>query len=99
MTDQDEVARLYGFFTRHSSDTYSGKATYAAWRDIPAVQIIPEKDVVLPTFVQEAVHERMVAAGGKVRRVLVEGAGHSINVSRPELVAEEMIRQAEQGRK
>ena len=99
VADQDEVARLYGFFTLHSSDTYSGKATYTAWRDIPAVQIIPEKDMILPTFVPEALYERTVAAGGKVRRVFVEGAGHSINVSRPELVADEMIRQAEEGRK
>jgi len=92
---QDLVTRNFNTMTQHSSDSYSGKASYEAWKDIPSVQIIPGSDLVVPVPVQEAMHERAAAAGGKVKRVFVEGGSHGINVSQPELVVGEMIKLAE----
>ncbi|KAK5327169.1 hypothetical protein LTR70_001644 [Exophiala xenobiotica] len=50
-----------------------------------------EKDVILPVHVQEAMYERAVKDGGKVKRVFLEGAGHCPNVSRPQLVVDELV--------
>ncbi|TPX16886.1 uncharacterized protein E0L32_003448 [Thyridium curvatum] len=83
--------RYLSFFTRHSSDSYGGKLGYEPWMDIPTVQIIPGMDVVIPTALQEQMHERAVGAGGKVKRVFVDGAGHAVNVIRPEAVVDEMV--------
>lgn len=92
--EQEEAAKYYGVMTRHSSDSYSGKCTYAAWKDIPSLQIIPGKDVIMPVEVQELMYKNAVANGGKVTRVFVEGAGHCVNISQPELVVDELIRLA-----
>ncbi|KAK5096470.1 hypothetical protein LTR24_002535 [Lithohypha guttulata] len=89
--DQSEMAKYYAMMTRHSSNSYGGKCTYAAWMDVQSVQIIPEKDVILPVHVQEAMYERAVKDGGKVKRVFLEGAGHCPNVSRPQLVVDELV--------
>ncbi|KAI7773193.1 hypothetical protein LA080_011621 [Diaporthe eres] len=80
--------------TRHSSDSFDGVVAYEAWKYIPSVLVIPEHDVIVPMPLLELMYEQSVAAGGKVRRVFVEGAGHCVNVSRPELVAEELVKLA-----
>lgn len=87
-------AKYLAQMTRHSSDSYDGVVSYEAWKEIPSVTVIPENDVIVPTPLQEVMYEQSVAAGGKVRRVFVEGAGHCVNVSRPELVAEELVKLA-----
>ncbi|KAK5945710.1 hypothetical protein PMZ80_002917 [Knufia obscura] len=89
--DQAEVAKYHGIMTRHSSDSYGGECTYAAWKDIESVQIIPERDVILPVGAQEAMYETAVRDGGKVKRVFMEGVGHCVNVSRPQLVVDELV--------
>lgn len=94
MSDQAEVAKYHGSMNRHSSDSYSGKATYEAWKDIESVQIIPQSDLIIPTAVQEEMYERTVKQHGKVRRVAVEGGGHCVNVSQPEAVVKEMLKVA-----
>lgn len=95
LSEEGIIDRYSGAFTRHSSDSFDYKIPYEAWKDIPSVDIIPGNDLIVPTKVQLTMFERAVAAGGKVTKVFVEGAGHAINVSQPELVAAEMIKLAE----
>ncbi|KKY39861.1 hypothetical protein UCDDA912_g00177 [Diaporthe ampelina] len=90
----EEQARQLALMARHSSDSYDGVVSYEAWKHIPSVLVIPENDVIVPTPLLEVMYEQSVAAGGKVRRVFVEGAGHCVNVSRPEFVAEELVKLA-----
>ncbi|KAL1860702.1 hypothetical protein Daus18300_009045 [Diaporthe australafricana] len=93
----EEQARCLSLMTRHSSDSYSGVVSYEAWKDISSVLVIPEKDVIVPTPLLELMYEEAKAAGGKIRRVFVDGAGHCVNISRPELVAEELVKLAAEG--
>ncbi|KAJ9652226.1 hypothetical protein H2198_008499 [Neophaeococcomyces mojaviensis] len=90
LVDQAEVAKYHGLMVRHASDSYGAKATYTAWKDIHSVYMIPERDVILPVVVQEAMYERAISEGGKVKRVFVEGVGHCVNISRPEVVVKEL---------
>lgn len=90
----EEQQRLAGFLTAHSWDSFDGGATYEAWKDIPSITIIPEQDNIILTNLQEMMFEDAVAAGGKVTRVFVKGAGHVVPVSRPEVVAAELIKLA-----
>lgn len=92
VTDQAEVAKYYGAMAQHASDTYSGKATYEAWKEIESVQIIPLSDFIVPVVVQEGMYERTLKEGGKVRKVPIEGAGHCVNISQPDLVVAEMLK-------
>ncbi|KAH8897888.1 alpha/beta-hydrolase [Thozetella sp. PMI_491] len=98
LKDQAEIDEAFAGMTQHSSDTYSGKLSYEAWKYIPTVQIIPQNDAIVPVPIQEAMHERVKAAGVDVQRVFVEGAGHALNISMPERVAAEMIALAERVR-
>lgn len=93
-TDQEEIARYHGMMVRHSSDSYSGAAEGAGWKTIKTVQIVPGLDFILPTAVQEWMGERARKEGKDVSRVFIEGAGHCPNVSRPELIVEELIKLA-----
>lgn len=75
--DPAEGARLLATMTRHSSDSYDGKVSYAAWRDIPALQIIPSVDLIIPVPKQELMYEKAKAAAPeKVTKLVYEGAGH-----------------------
>jgi pimeloyl-ACP methyl ester carboxylesterase len=94
---EEERARYLAMMTRHSSDSFNGVVSYEAWKHIPSVLVIPEHDFIVPTPLLEAMYEQSVAAGGKVKRVFVEGAGHCFNVSRPEIVAEELVKLAAGG--
>ena len=87
----EEDPRRFAALTRHSSDSYSGKLSYEAYKYIPSVQIIPGNDVIVPVPLQEEMYQKAVAAGAKVKRVFVEGAGHAVNASRTELVVDEMV--------
>jgi len=91
LEDQAEVARYHGMMTQHSSDSYSGKCTWAAWKDVNSVQIIPGRDMILPIVIQEAMYECAVKDAGKVKRLFVEDAGHCVNISRPQLVVDELL--------
>lgn len=94
----DRALEILGAMTLHSSDSYSGKASYEAWRDIPSVQIIPEQDLIVPTAVQLQMHDKVVAAGGKLTKVVVPGAGHAVSISQEELVVNELVKAAEGSR-
>lgn len=75
--DPAEGARLLATMTRHSSDSYDGKVSYAAWRDIPTLQIIPAIDLIIPVPKQELMYDKAKAAAPeKVTKVVYEGAGH-----------------------
>lgn len=91
---EEDQAKYLAMMTRHSSDSFNGVVAYEAWKHIPSVLVIPEHDVIVPTPLLEVMYEQSVAAGGKIRRVFVEGAGHCVNVSRPEFVAEELVKLA-----
>lgn len=92
---EEDRTRYLGMMTRHSSNSYDGVVAYEAWKYIPSVLIIPEKDVIVPTPLLELMYEESVAAGGKVKRVFVEGASHVVNLSQPELVAGELVKLAD----
>ncbi|KAJ7766492.1 Alpha/beta hydrolase fold-1 [Mycena maculata] len=92
--DEAERARLLGLMTQHSSDSYDGAVAYEAFKHIPSVSIIPGNDLIVPTRLQELMYEA-VATDGNVSRVFVEGAGHCLNNSRPDIVAAEMVKLAE----
>ncbi|RYP74840.1 hypothetical protein DL771_002761 [Monosporascus sp. 5C6A] len=91
----EEVAKYYSMMTRQSSDSFDGKLSYEAWKDIPSIQMVPEKDIILPAQMQKAMYEQAVAAGGKITQVSLQGIGHSPHISVRELVAEEMVKLAE----
>jgi hypothetical protein len=75
--DPAEVLRLHASFSRHSADSYDGKLSYAGWKDIPSVQILPLIDMVIPVEIQEAMFERAKeVAPEKLTQVRYEGAGH-----------------------
>lgn len=93
----EEALEFLRFMSRHSSDSYDGQVSYAAWKDIPSVTVIPSIDIVVPTPMQEAMYERAAKADGKIERVLVEGAGHGLPVSRLDAIIEEMIKLAGRG--
>lgn len=88
LTDEKEIAKYHGMMVMHSSDSYSGEVTYAGWKDVPSTLIIPSQDVIIPVKVLEWMAER---AGEKLRVVREEGAGHCVNVSRPEVVVRELL--------
>lgn len=94
--DAAEVAKIHASMTGHSSDSYSGKASYAAWKDIPGTTVIPENDYIVPPPIQEALYEHAIANGGTLKRVLVPGASHAVTISQPQLVADELVKLAGQ---
>lgn len=94
-TSVEDAGRYHAMMTLHSSDSYNGKTSYEAWKDIPSVQIIPERDMIIPPALQEDMHQKAVEAGGKVSRVYVKDAGHAVNVSQTELVVNEIIKLAQ----
>ncbi|RYP25510.1 hypothetical protein DL768_011474 [Monosporascus sp. mg162] len=91
----EDVGKYYSMMTRQSSDSFDGKLSYEAWKDIPSVQIVPEKDIIVPTQLQKAMYEQAVAAGGKITQIFLQGIGHAPNVSVTKLIAEEMVKLAE----
>lgn len=92
--DPEEIAKYHGMMQRHSSDSYSGSAEGAGWKQIRTVQIIPELDMIVPVPVQEWMGERARAEGKDVSRMFLEGAGHCPNVSRPEVIVQELVKLA-----
>ncbi|KAH9904395.1 alpha/beta-hydrolase [Xylariomycetidae sp. FL2044] len=93
--DEREIARLAGLMTCHSSDAFSGRLTYEAWRHVDCVTIIPEHDVILPVAVQEELYRRAREKGARLERVFLQGMAHGVPATRPELVAAVMIGLAE----
>lgn len=91
MADQDEILKYGRSMTGHSSDTFCGKLSYSAWKDIPGTTIIPQQDLILATVEQEKQYTHAVRNGGKIKRVAVEGGGHDITVTKPQLVVDELI--------
>lgn len=91
MADQDEILKYGRSMTGHSSDTFCGKLSYSAWKDIPGTTIIPQQDLILATVEQEKQYTHAVRNGGKIKRVAVEGGGHGITVTKPQLVVDELI--------
>ncbi|RKU48750.1 hypothetical protein DL546_002184 [Coniochaeta pulveracea] len=83
--DPVEAARLHATMTLHSSDSYNGKVGYAPWKEVKTVVVTPGEDLVIPVEMQEEMYERAKAAtGGKVKKWVVEGAGHCAAWTRPE---------------
>jgi pimeloyl-ACP methyl ester carboxylesterase len=95
--DPAEAARLLATMARHSSDSYSGKVTYAAWKDIPSVTVIPSIDLIIPVAVQEDMFEKANAvAPGNVKKLSYEGAGHCFFWTRPDATVAYLIKLAEE---
>lgn len=99
LTDDDEIKKYHSYMARHSSDSFGGLVKWAGWKDesLKVVQMIPMKDVTIPLPVQEMMAERASKTGkdGRVRTVRLEGLGHCFNVSRPELIVDELYKLAE----
>lgn len=92
VNDPEEVKKYHEMMVKHSSDSYGGVAEGVGWRKIKTVQIVPELDFILPTAVQEWMGERARKQGHDVTRVFVEGAGHCPNISRPDLIVQELVK-------
>lgn len=92
LPDEEERTKWLGTFTQHSSDSFDGVVTYEAWKDIPSVSLIPGDDLIVPTRHQESMFANAVAAGGKIERVFIEGAGHVPHLSATGKVADEIVR-------
>lgn len=95
----EKAQQITSAMTLHSSDSYSGKASYEAWRHIPSVQIIPDQDLIVPTTLQLQMYDKATAAGGKVIKVVAPGASHAIPISQTEFVVNELVKAAEAGSK
>lgn len=95
LADEEERLKWIGTFTQHSSDSFDGVVTYEAWKDIPSVSLIPGADLIVPTRHQESMLADAVAAGGKIERVFIDGAGHVPHLSATGRVADEIVRLGE----
>ena len=94
LKDPEEISKYGAMMVRHANDAYDGKCTFAGWQydDVECVLILPELDQTLPVMVQEWMVKRR---NGKIRVVRVEGIGHIVNVSRPEVIVGELIKMAQ----
>lgn len=95
LAEEEERAKWIGTFTQHSSASFDGVVTYEAWKDIQSVSLIPSEDLIVPARHQESMLADALAAGGKIERVVIEGAGHVPHLSATEKVADEIIRLGE----
>lgn len=77
-------------FAAHSSDSFDGKVTYEAWKTIPTLAIVPEMDLLMPLNLQDGMIQR-ANLGWEVKRSLVNGAGHGLNVTRTSEVVKEIL--------
>jgi pimeloyl-ACP methyl ester carboxylesterase len=90
--DPAEAASLHATMVSQSSDSFSGKVTYAAWREVKTVYVIPGADLIIPVEMQEDMYERArEITGGKVKRWFIEGSGHCPVFTRAEEVVKAMI--------
>jgi pimeloyl-ACP methyl ester carboxylesterase len=96
LEDKEALSKYANSMTGHSSDTYSGKATWTAYKEIPGTTIIPDQDVIIPTVEQEAMYKRATDAGANLKRVVATGGGHAITVTQPQLVVDELIKLAQE---
>ncbi|KAB5528969.1 hypothetical protein GE09DRAFT_1194185 [Coniochaeta sp. 2T2.1] len=75
--DPAEAQRLLATMGVHSSDSYDGKVTYAAWKDIPTVYVIPLIDLIVPVELQELMYQKaQEVAPNTVTKIEYEDAGH-----------------------
>lgn len=98
VADPEEQKRLHATFTRHSADSFDGKVSYAAWKDIPSLQVLPSMDIVIPVEIQQAMFETAKAAApGKITQVRYEGAGHCycLHGTGPERTVAEVVKLVE----
>ena len=89
--EPEEIQKRMKTFTRHASDSYSTKCTYAAWKYIPATTIIPTADAIIPAVEQERMFQHTVDSGAPVKRVVIERAGHVPNITHAQLVVTEAL--------
>ena len=82
VTDPKLVEKYMSEFLEHSSDSYSGKVTYEAWKEIPGWAIVPEKDMIVQVQLQDTMIDRVKSRGGKIETRVVEGAGHCVFLTR-----------------
>lgn len=94
LEDPEEISKYGAMMVRHANDAYSAKCTFAGWQyeDVECVLILPELDQTLPVVVQEWMVKRR---NGKIRVVRVEGIGHIVNVSRPQVIVDELMKMAQ----
>lgn len=91
----EQGTRLMELMTSHSSASFDGPVTYEAWMDIPSVLVIPENDITIRTVLMEKMFADAVAKGGKITRVLVEGAGHAVPFAKPDVAVNVLLKLAE----
>lgn len=77
----------------HSLATFQTPVTSAAWRTIPSVYLVCEKDLVLPPAAQEAAIAAAQEAGApmEVERIV---SGHSPHLTQPNKIVEFIARAA-----
>ncbi len=95
LTDPAEVERYTSLMVSQSSDSFSGKLSYAAWRHIPGIYVNTGKDMIVPPETQKFLLDRVAKEGGKVESVFWEDSGHCPMISQPERFFEQLIKVTE----
>jgi len=87
-----EGIKLVSQFPGHSTASFAGKLTYAAYKDVPVTYIICEEDKVISPKAQRKMVQ-MLERDGKDVTVVSLKSGHAPNSSQPEKVVE-VVRKA-----
>ena len=84
ITDKSVIEQLIAGLRPHSYGSMWSGVTYTCWDDCPATYIICEKDAALPVDSQRGMCDQVDASakvggkeGGKINRVVLEGADHT----------------------
>ncbi|KAB8336721.1 hypothetical protein FH972_021030 [Carpinus fangiana] len=92
VTDEAVLKRLEREIGSHSEASFLSTATYAAWREVPSLYLLCERDRAFPAVAQEAYIAQkegwMEGVGGW--RVVRLDSGHFPVLNMPERVAEEL---------
>ncbi|KAJ9401371.1 hypothetical protein DTO282F9_1568 [Paecilomyces variotii] len=83
----EEAVQVTEMMPHHSAVSFSGPLTYAAYKFIPVVYIVCEKDKTLPPEYQRGCIELLEKESGKPVPTIFLDSGHCPNASMPEELA------------
>lgn len=83
----EEAVQVTEMMPHHSAVSFSGLLTYAAYKFIPVVYIVCEKDKTLPPEYQRGCIELLEKESGKPVPTIFLDSGHCPNASMPEELA------------
>ncbi|KAK5944361.1 hypothetical protein PMZ80_003642 [Knufia obscura] len=89
---EEEVKYWFERMITHSSDSFDGKVTHDLWKegafDGKAMYIVGENDMVVPPALADKMIEKVWTEAGQKKLMVkrVEGGGHCMHVTRPNVV-------------